>query len=241
FERVLVGRMPERSALRQLVGGVLRVVHEHVDIAREVERVVVQRTDSVAAGTTILRCVVRQIGQRMGAIADTKSECLAALVRDLTHQHVEAFEAIRAAIDHSEGPFATQLIWTYREMRRRHRASQQFHGLDALLRKEQSSARIGSITGGEEGQPVRVIPMQMAEQDRAPKRRATEDAGEVAQTGARVENQRRKGLILPDSDARRMAAHVVELRTDRGSRSTRTAYPYVHDQASSRRWPADNA
>ena len=126
-------------------------------------------------------------------------------------------------------------------MRRRHRASQQFHGLDALLRKEQPSTRIGSITGGEERQPVRVIPMQMAEQDRAPKRRATEDAGEVAQTGTCVENQRRKGVILADRDARRMAAHVVELRTDRGSRSTRTAYPYVHDQASSRRWPADNA
>jgi len=180
LERVLERGVPERTPLGQFVGRVLRVVHEHVDIAGQIQRILVQRAEALGPGTAVLWRVIGQVRQGACAVADAEAECLAALVRDLAHKYIKAFEAVVAPIDHAERPIAPQLMRPDGEMRRRHRAGQQLDGLDTLGGQQQVRARVGTVAGGEERQPVGVIPMQMAEQDRAPKRRAVEDTGQVA-------------------------------------------------------------
>src|SRR6185295_1288152 len=112
---------------------------------------------------------------------------------------------------------------------------QQLDGLDPLLGKEQASACVRSVAGREERKAVRVIPMQMAEQNRASKRRAVEHTGEIAQTGSGVENQRRRAFAVPDRDARGVPPYVIEVRPDGGRRPACTTDPDAHDQASSLR------
>src|SRR5688572_9760943 len=185
--------------------------------------------------------MVRQVGQRPASVADAKAECLASLVRNLSHENIEAFEPIFAAVDHVERPVAAELMRADREMRRRHGARQQIDRLDTLLGKEQACARVRSVAGSEERKPVRVIPMQVAEEDRAAERRAVEDTREIAQTRSRIENQRRRAVIVSDCDAGGVSSHVVEVRPYGGCRPACTTDPDAHDQASSLRWPVDNA
>ena len=56
--------------------------------------------------------------------------------------------------------------------------------------QQHGGLRVGAVGGGEERQSEHVVPVQMAEQDRADEGRAVEHARDLAQAGAGVEHER---------------------------------------------------
>ena len=65
-------------------------------------------------------------------------------------------------------------------------------GPSVLLGEEHRGAGVRTVAGGEERQPERVIPMQVAEKDRAREGRLAEQARGRLQSNARVEDQGRR-------------------------------------------------
>ena len=117
-------RVAEARARRQLLGGVLGVVDQQVDVRGQRQRGVVVRPPAVGPGTERRRAVVGQVGDRRAPVADAVAEGAAALVRDLQGQHLEAADVVLAGLEALEGPRAPQALGPDREVRRRHGPAQ---------------------------------------------------------------------------------------------------------------------
>ena len=99
-------------------------------------------------------------------------------MRDLAREHGEALDLVLAGGERRERPLSAQLGGRDGEVRRLHDAGEHADGVGAavLLGQHHGGLRVGAVGGGEERQPERVIPVQMAEQDRAGEGRAVEHA-----------------------------------------------------------------
>src|SRR5205809_945063 len=79
-------------------------------------------------------------------------------------------------------------------MRRRHGAGQHVDRI-TLSGHQQGDLGIRPVAGGEEGQAMRVVPMQVAEQNGSPKWPALHQRAQPLQAGARIEHQRGRCIV----------------------------------------------
>ena len=84
-------------------------------------------------------------------------------------------------------------------------------GAAALLRDEDPHHGVVAIAGGDERQPVGVVPVEVAEQQRPPEGTAVEEAGHAVEARPRVEDERREGAVLRQGHAGRVPADRREL------------------------------
>lgn len=158
------------------------------------------------------RQVVRDVRERTARSGDPVAEGPAALVRDLSAQHLEPLEAGDALVDGLEGPVAAQPLGSDREIRRGHHPTQaRFCGC-ALVREDQPYLRIVAIAAAEERQALKMVPVQVGQQDRAPEWLSVQCQRDVAGTGAGVQQQRGcRRAVGGDGHARGVTADPDEL------------------------------
>ena len=74
-----------------------------------------------------------------------------------------------------------------------------------------------------------VVPVQVGEQDGAREGVASQQSGDLAQAGAGVEDERRRGrAVVGERHARGVAAVANEFRARRWGRAADTAQVYAH-------------
>ncbi len=121
-------------------------------------------------------------------------------MRDLAGFDGEPFDLVGTLVDAAESPCATQLAGGDGEDRRRHRPLQRLDRIP-LCREIDIDASVGTIAGGEEWNPVDVVPVEMTEEYAALERGAVQGLCDGASSGAEVEDEG-KGTVVPgDTDA----------------------------------------
>ena len=112
---------------------------------------------------------------------------------------------------------------------RAHEPLEELERRHALLGQEHARDRVFTVGGAKERQTLGVIPVQVAEQDRAAKRIAAHQRRHGAQACAGVEHEPRRGfVVVGQGDARRVATDAGELGTDRGCRTAHPAEVDTH-------------
>src|SRR5690554_4771566 len=74
----------------------------------------------------------------------------------------------------------------------------------------------------EEGQALQVVPVEVAEQDRATERLTSQQVGDLANPGAGVDDQPGRPVGVTDGDRCRVAAIAAELETRGGGRDRKS-------------------
>jgi tetratricopeptide (TPR) repeat protein len=188
-DRVIGGGVAPRAAEGELGGGVLGVVHEHVDALGELDRGRVQRAEAVVAGPEVGRRMVGEVGHRGVPVAHAQAHGAPTLVGHFARGDGEPLHLHGDLVVGAEGPVAAQLGGADREERWRHHPIEQVFGRDALLRNQQLHPRAGPIAGGEKRQAHDVVPVKVADEQGAEEGVATHHLAEPTQPGARVEHQ----------------------------------------------------
>jgi hypothetical protein len=124
-------------------------------------------------------------------------------------------------------------------MRRRDRPGQQFFRVHSLLGKVHVDPVAGKRAAAEERHAVRVIPVQVAEQERAAERPAVQRERQLLQSCARIQHDRGRLPCVGQSDARGMPAVVQLLGAVDRCRAASTAKisPHRYQHAPGRAWP----
>ena len=98
-----------------------------------------------------------------------------------------------------------------RKVRRGHEPAE--HGLGVTLGGSvEVDARPGPVAGGEEREPLSVVPVEVSEQDRPIERFLAEQLARAADTRTGFEDQRRSPGIVAEHDTGGVPAVAVELR-----------------------------
>ncbi len=155
------------------------------------------------------------------------AEGAATLVRDLAGQHVEGLDPVLALGQPVERPAGTQLGGDDREVRRREAALQHRLGGVPLLRQVELDPG-GVAPAEEERDAVRVVPVEVSEQDRAGERLATQQRGHRRDAGAGVEEELRGAVTAGERDARRVAAVPHEVGARRRGGAAHPAERHLH-------------
>ena len=217
-DRVVDRRVPEERLRSDLVGEQERVVQQHVGVAGELERGGVVLAPPLGPRPERRGAVVGQVRDHARPVADPVTERRAALVRYRPGLDREALGLQLPRRHRAEGPRAAQLARPDREVRRRHALGQRLlrGGAVFLLGQQQADPRSLPVPAGEERQPVHMIPVQVGEQDRAVERLAAEQRRDLTQAGARVQDQRRPGIVVVrDGHAGSVPAVAKEVGTGR--------------------------
>src|SRR5690606_18082201 len=93
-----------------------------------------------------------------------------------------------------------------------------------LLGDVDVDSSVGPVTCREEGQALQVVPVEVAEQDRATERLTSQQVGDLANPGAGVDDQPGRPVGVTDGDRCRVAAIAAELETRGGGRTPNPAY-----------------
>ena len=126
--------------------------------------------EPVGPGAERGRAVVREIGDRGGGVGDAEAEGPAPFVGDLPGEHGEALDLDRGVgLEPEEAPPAAELGRGDREVGRRHDPAEDLLGV-ALGRHVEVGPALGPVRGREEGEALGVVPVEMAEDDRARRR-----------------------------------------------------------------------
>ena len=134
-------------------------------------------------------------------------------MRDLPGHHLEALDGPRTLLDSEESPLPAQFRRLDREMRRRHRAGEHVDRV-TLRGHQEGDLGVRPVAGGKEGQAMRVIPVQVAEQDRSAKWAAVHQPAQPLKTGAGVEHQRWRSTVA----RQRHAGGISPVPHERGAR-----------------------
>ena len=180
------------------------------------------RPPAVGAGAEGDRPVVGEVGQRAAPVAHAVAEGAAAGVRDLAGQHVEALEVGAWPSSTSSNVHAPR-SWSgvIGKCGGPIHVDRTSSGRRPCAGHQQAHLGVGPVAGREERQALRVVPVQVAQQDRAAERLAHRAARQPAQAGAGVEHQRRRlGVVVGDGHARGVAADGPRTR-DRPRASSR--------------------
>lgn len=127
-DRVLSGRVTKPRFGFNLLGHKLRVVHENIDLARELYRCRVVLAPAIRARTENAWVVVGHVRERGVAVTDPKSERSSTFVRNLKGFHLEPLDVELAFVDRSKRPFSAEFVWSHGKVRRRHPAGDDFDG-----------------------------------------------------------------------------------------------------------------
>lgn len=171
-------RRPRHRCGRGRGGRAGRVGRRHGQRARRRSRPPRGSRPTVGPGAELLGRVVREVGDRGCSVFDTEAERPSSLVRDLRGEHTELLEVVPSDVEVLERPRTAELVGPDREVRGRHRACQQVVGAFALRWEEQPHRGVVPIDRRAEGKPLRVVPAQVAEQDRADERTTIEEPGQ---------------------------------------------------------------
>ena len=148
-------------------------MHEHVHSVGELARGGVVLAESFGAGTELGRAVIGEVRDAPSRGLDAVPVGSTALVRDLPREHLEAIVLHRSRFQRDMRPCAAQAIGTDREVRRRHHDRQHLERI-SLRGLHERDSRIVTIRRREERQALRVIPVEVREQDRTIERSRTE-------------------------------------------------------------------
>ena len=220
--------MAEVGAGRQLRVRVLGVMEQQVDAGRQGERVLVHLAEARRTGAQARRPVIGQVGDRHVAVADPVAEGAPALVGDLAGHHGEALDLLHPGFDGAEPPGAPQLARRDRKMRGRHRPTEHFLGV-SLGRQVEIDARAHRVPRHEERDALGVVPMEVAEEDRALEGPSGADqGGDRPNARAGVEHEPGRSVVARDRDARRVPAVAQELKPGRRRRAPDAAHRHPH-------------
>ena len=159
----------------------------------------------------LLRCVVRNVGDRTARVRDANTHGATTGVRNLPSAHVEPFDLELGYVVGFEAPTSAKETRRDRKARRRHRACQQRLGLDPLLGNEHANVGIRMVAGGKEREAHHVVPVQMGEHDRAPEGSIPEDIGEDAEPSPCIEYQPGRLAVVRERNTRRVSPGLGEL------------------------------
>jgi hypothetical protein len=118
-------------------------------------------------------------------------------VRDLGREDLTALDLVVAGLQRHEGPAPAQAVGGDREVRRAHRPGEDRPRV-ALRRHRQGHLGVVAIGGPEEGEALRVVPVQVGEQDRAPEGGRAKELGGAADARAGVEQHDRRAAVGGD-------------------------------------------
>ncbi len=126
-----------------------------------------------------------------------------------------------------EGPRPIELIRGDRKIGGGHDPGEHGEGV-AFDRHVHVDAGIGPVTGREEGQPLGVIPVQVAEEHRTGEGPAVEQGRHATQAGPRVEEQGGRRPVVGQRHTRRVAAVAYEVGTGRRRGTPHAAHHDTH-------------
>ena len=150
----VLGRgVPERRPRRELLGGVLRVVQEHVHAVGEGQCGLVVRAPALGAGAEGDRAVVGEVGHRRPTVADAVAERPPAGVGDLAGQHLEARQVVGALLEVVEGPGPAEARGRDGEVRRAHPTRQQLSGSASCAGISRRTSASGRSPAAKNGRP----------------------------------------------------------------------------------------
>ena len=184
------------------------------------------------SGPQLDRAVIGEIHGGTRPVLDPVAERAASLVGDLTRRDDESVDLAGALGDMSEGPLPVEVCRRDREMRRGHHVGEVVRRGTGLLGDVDVDSSVGPVTCREEGQALQVVPVEVAEQDRATERLTSQQVGDLANPGAGVDDQPGRPVGVTDGDRCRVAAIAAELETRGGGRTPNPAYVHPHGPAS---------
>ena len=174
--------------------------------------------------------MVGKVGEGARCVRHPVAQGASALVRDLGRGHLEPLEGHGPVRRGKELPVPEKPLGLDGKRRRRERAGQQVPGGHAVLdRHVQIDPGVVAVDGPAERQPLHMVPVQVAEEDRAAEGRRAEQCAERTDAGPGVHEQRGRGRAGGHHcDARGVAAVPDEVRSRGRRRASNAQQHKIH-------------